>query len=298
MKVWFGEQATGGGWKIAGKTPEELAAFAGCAESSESIHSLDFEKIAIEAGLCSSPAEYVRLVHDTAILVARSRIQALLSGKDADIVQSIKALDTIHDAYNEVSERLTEWYGIHYPQHRARPQEIITAILNFAPGEVPPGAPLTAIDIAAMQGFARAAQVLSDERKALEQYIMACMDDVAPNLSDVLGPLLGARLIARAGGLDRLAKLPAGSLQVMGAGEALFKHIREGTPSPKHGFIYRHPLISGSPKRLRGKMSRMIAGRATIAARVDAYSGERMDLGSDVRARATRLRGGQRRPKA
>ncbi|CAJ35348.1 NOP5/NOP56 family protein [Methanocella arvoryzae] len=297
MNVWFGEEA-GDGWKIAGTTPEELAAYASRAESTRPTGSPDFERIAIDAGLCSSPAEYLRLMHDTAMLVARSRIQALLSARDADIVQSIKALDTIHDAYNEVSERLTEWYGIHYPDRKARPQEIITSILSLAPGEVPPGAPLTAGDIAAMQGFAKVAQALFDERKSLEQYIMACMDEVAPNLSDVLGPLLGARLIARAGGLERLAKLPAGSIQVMGAGEALFKHIREGTPSPKHGFIYRHPMISGAPKRLRGKMSRMIAGRATIAARVDAYSGERLDLGSDVRARATRLRGGQRRPKA
>ena len=297
MKAWFGEGA-GDGWTIAGTTPEELAAYASRAESAGPAGSPDFERIAIETGLCSSPADYLRLMHDTAMLVARSRIQALLSARDADIVQSIKALDTVHEAYNEVSERLTEWYGIHYPDRKARPQEAISSILSLTPGEVPSGAPLTAGDITAMQGFAKAAQVLFDERKSLELYIMACMDEVAPNLSDVLGPLLGARLIARAGGLDRLAKLPAGSIQVMGAGEALFKHIREGTPSPKHGFIYRHPLISGAPKRLRGKMSRMIAGRAAIAARVDAYSGERLDLGSDVHTRAKRLRSGQQRSKA
>lgn len=297
MKAWFGEQLDGE-WKIAGTTPEELAAFAGQADSYSTTICANFTPAAIGAGLCGSPDEYLRLMHNTAILVAQTRIQALLSGKDADIVQSIKALDTVHEAFNEVSERLTEWYGIHYPQHRARPQELITAVLNLTSTEVPPGAPLTSGDIAAMQGFAKAAQVLLDERKSLEQYIMACMDDVAPNLSDVLGPMLGARLIARAGGLDRLAKLPGGSIQVMGAGEALFKHIREGTPSPKHGFIYRHPLISGSPKKIRGKMSRLIAGKAAIAARVDAYSGEHMALGTDVRARAARLRGGKRGQKS
>lgn len=293
MKAWFGEQVDGR-WEIAGTSPEELAKAASRADSADTSACASFSQAALDAGLCSSPDEYLGLMHATAVAVARSRIQALISGKDADIVQSIKALDTVHEAYNEVSERLTEWYGIHYPEHKARPQEIIAAILNLQDNEVPPGAPLTAGDLAAIQGFARTAQVLFDQRKSLEQYIMACMDDVAPNLSDVLGPMLGARLIARAGGLDRLAKLPAGSIQVMGAGEALFKHIREGTPSPKHGFIYRHPLISGSPKRLRGKMSRMIAGRAAIAARVDTYSGERKSLGADVRARAARLRSGQR----
>ena len=298
MRAWFGEQVDGT-WKIAGSTPGELAAFAGRADSTgTSACSSTFSGVAIDTGLCSSPAEYLGLMHATAITLARSRIQALISGKDADIVQSIKALDTVHEAYNEISERLTEWYGIHYPERRARPQEIITFITTLQEGEVPPGAPLTPADIAAIQGFARVAQALFDERKSLEEYITACMEDVAPNLSDVLGPMLGARLIARAGGLDRLARLPAGSIQVMGAGEALFKHIREGTPSPKHGFIYRHPLIAGAPKRLRGKMSRMIAGRAAIAARVDAYSGERKALDAEVKARAARLRGGQRGKKA
>ncbi len=291
MKAWFGEQVDGG-WKIAGKTPADLAAFAGFADSMGSGGCPDFTRLAIDAGLCDSGNDYLRLMHRTAIAVATSRIQALLSSKDADIVQSIKALDTVNEAFNEVSERLAEWYGIHFPQCRARPQEVITAALTLSTAEIPPGAPLTAGDIAAIQGFARLARALLDERKSLEIYITICMDDVAPNLSDVLGPMLGARLIARAGGLDRLARLPASSLQVMGAGEALFKHIREGTPSPKHGFIFRHPLISGSPKRLRGKMSRMIAGRATIAARVDAYSGGRLALGTDVRTRASRLRSG------
>jgi nucleolar protein 56 len=119
---------------------------------------------------------------------------------------------------------------------------------------------------------------------------------VAPNLSEVLGELLGARLIARAGGLEKLAKLPASSLQVMGAREALFKHLREGTPSPKHGFIFRHPLVSGAPKRLRGRMARMLAGKAAIAARVDYYSGGRLGLGEEVKKKAAVIRGSKGRP--
>lgn len=295
MKAWFGEQVDGR-WVIAGRDPAQLAAFAGRVDSAGSPGVPCFEEIALHEGLCTSRADYVELLHRTALIVARGRIQSLLSSKDADIVQSIRALDTVNEAFNEVSERLTEWYGIHSPERRVRPQEIIAAVLSLSVNQLPSGAPVGPGDLAAMQGFARVAQILLDERRSLEKYITACMEDVAPNLSDVLGPMLGARLIARAGSLDRLARLPAGSIQVMGAGEALFKHIREGTPSPKHGFIYRHPLISGSPKRLRGKMSRMIAGRAAIAARVDSYSGERLSLGTDVREKAGRLRGGKRGP--
>lgn len=294
MEVWFGEQAEDGRWTPAGSSPGELAAFAGSAGSAGTLPSEDFAALAIRQGLCASRAAYLGLLHQTALLLAHSRIQAQLSGRDADLVQAVRALDTVNEALNEITERLVEWYGIHFPQHRARPQEIIVAALSLRIGEVTPGAPLAAVDLAALQSYARLAQSLGDERKSLEKYISACMDDLAPNLSDVLGPVLGARLIARAGSLDRLAKLSASSLQVMGAGEALFKHLREGTPSPKHGFIFRHPLISGAPRKLRGKMARMIAGKAAIAARVDAYSGERLALGADVRARAARLRGGKR----
>jgi nucleolar protein 56 len=109
--------------------------------------------------------------------------------------------------------------------------------------------------------------------------------------------VLGARLIARAGSLEKLATMPASSIQVMGAGEALFKHLKAGTPSPKHGLIFKHPLISGAPKKARGRIARMLAGKAAIAARVDYFSGEAVDFG-DLKAKASeikaRSRGGRK----
>lgn len=285
MKAWFGEQSDGQ-WAIAGPTPERLAVFAGTADSSALLKDADFAQIAIVAGLCTSFGEYRKLMHETALLLARSRITDILSSRDADIVQSIRALDTVIDAYNEMSERIVEWYGIHYPEAKLRPQEIVDRLTTSQTTGDPP----------ALQSYAGCARMLQEERKRLEAYISACMDDVAPNLSEVLGELLGARLIARAGGLEKLAKLPASSIQVMGAREALFKHLREGTPSPKHGFIFRHPLVSGSPKRLRGRMARMLAGKAAIAARVDYYSGERLGLGEVVKRKAGAIKGNKGRP--
>ena len=157
MKAWFGEQVDGG-WKIAGRTPADLAAFAGRADSSGTTGCPDYASMAINAGLCDSTTDYLRLMHRTAIVLATSRIQSLLSSKDADIVQSIKALDTINDAFNELSERLTEWYGIHFPQYRARPQEVIAAVLKLATGDISAGAPLLPADLVALQSFARVAQ--------------------------------------------------------------------------------------------------------------------------------------------
>jgi nucleolar protein 56 len=285
MKAWFGEQSDGR-WTAAGSTPERLALFAGGADSSALSKDVDLALIAIDAGLSTSFEEYRKLMHETALLLAKSRITDILSSRDADIVQAIRALDTVIDAYNEMTERIVEWYGIHNPDEKLRPQEIVERLVTSQ----------TTDDLPALQSYAGTARMLQEERKRLEAYISACMDDVAPNLSEVLGELLGARLIARAGGLEKLAKLPASSLQVMGAREALFKHLREGTPSPKHGFIFRHPLVSGAPKRLRGRVARMLAGKAAIAARVDYYSGERLGLGEEVKRKAAVIRGGKGRP--
>ncbi|HMK47522.1 MAG TPA: RNA-processing protein, partial [Methanocella sp.] len=257
MKAWFGEQEVGedGRWKLAGTMPRQLADFNLNSGSAGLDKDANLEQIAIDVGLCSSH-DYMRLMHNTAILLAKNRIRMMLSSKDADIVQSIKALDTMNDTFNEISGRLTEWYGIHHPQHRYKPQEIISAILDrprpSATDDTLTGAPLGIDDLAALQGYALVARQLLEGRKSLENYITISMEEAAPNVSDVLGPMLGARLIARAGGLDRLSRMTSGSIQVMGAGEALYKHLREGTPSPKHGFIYRHPLIVGAPKHLRG----------------------------------------------
>lgn len=285
MKAWFGEQSDRH-WAVAGSTPERLAVSAGSADSSALSKDVDLAQIAMDAGLCTSFNDYRKLMHETALLLAKCRITGILSSRDADIVQSIRALDTVIDSYNEMTERIVEWYGIHNPGEKLRPQEIVERLVTLQ----------TTDDLPALQGYAGCARTLQEERKRLEAYISACMDDVAPNLSDVLGELLGARLIARAGGLEKLAKLPASSIQVMGAREALFKHLREGTPSPKHGFIFRNPLVSGAPKRLRGRIARMLAGKAAIAARVDYYSGERLGLGEEVKRKAAIIRGGKGRP--
>jgi nucleolar protein 56 len=87
--------------------------------------------------------------------------------------------------------------------------------------------------------------------------------------------MLGARLISLAGSLEKLAVFSASTIQVIGASKALFKHLRARAPSPKHGIIYSHPLINTSPWWVRGKISRALAAKLSLAARIDFYSGEK-----------------------
>ena len=87
------------------------------------------------------------------------------------------------------------------------------------------------------------------------------MESVAPNVAFVVGPVLGARLIAISGGLTRLATWPAGTVQLLGAETALFRHLKEGTAPPKHGILFQHPDVHKAPPWQRGPTARVTPQR-------------------------------------
>jgi len=115
---------------------------------------------------------------------------------------------------------------------------------------------------------------LTQLRSALNDGLEETMKSLAPNLTALLGASLAARLLARAGGLKRLASLASGAIQVLGAEKALFRAMRTGGKPPKHGIIFQHHAIRTAPKWQRGRIARYMAGRIALAARVDAYRGE------------------------
>jgi len=116
--------------------------------------------------------------------------------------------------------------------------------------------------------------------KTLERQIETDMSKVAPNMSKLIGPLIGARLISHAGSLEKLAKMPASTIQILGAEKALFRFKKEGGKPPKHGVLFQHPYLSRSPKSLRGKISRIIATKIAIAAKADAFT--KRDISEDL----------------
>ncbi len=100
--------------------------------------------------------------------------------------------------------------------------------------------------------------------------------ELVPNLTSLLGSIITARLISQAGGLKRLAKMPSSTIQVLGAEESFFRHLKKGTKCPKHGIIFQIPEIRKAPRNVRGKLARYLAGKIAIAARVDFYQGNFM----------------------
>ena len=104
------------------------------------------------------------------------------------------------------------------------------------------------------------------------------MEIVAPNISGILGAAVGARILARAGSLKKLAFMPASTIQVLGAEKALFRSLKTGSQPPKHGLLFQHALVHAAPRWQRGKIARAISTKAAIAARVDVYGAGRNQM--------------------
>ncbi|MDH5755001.1 MAG: C/D box methylation guide ribonucleoprotein complex aNOP56 subunit, partial [Candidatus Bathyarchaeota archaeon] len=149
------------------------------------------------------------------------------------------------------------------------------------------GADLTETDLTQIQALCKNVISLYKLRQILEDYLDTTMEEVAPNIKALTGSLLGARLIALAGGLTNLAKMPASTIQVLGAEKALFRSLKTGARPPKHGIIFQHAFLHEARKWQRGKIARALAGKLAIAARTDAfgsrYIGEELKADLDKR---------------
>jgi nucleolar protein 56 len=138
------------------------------------------------------------------------------------------------------------------------------------------GANLEAREEGELRAFAELAKHVARQRKGIEAYVDRTIRDLAPNVSDLAGPIVAARLVSLAGGVEDLARMPAGTVQLLGAERALFRHLRTGARPPKHGVLFQHPLVHQAPRWQRGSIARVLAGHIAMAARADAYTKRRI----------------------
>jgi nucleolar protein 56 len=205
---------------------------------------------------------------------------------DKSLVQAIRAIDDLIENINVMSERLHEWYGLHFPElgdyakderyaeliGRHGYREQVLKAIDVQLESV--GAEMLDEDISAIQDLALLVSELYGSKARFDAYVQRSMEENAPNLTKLLSANLGARLISLAGGLGRLAKLPSSTVQLLGAEKAMFMHLRSGKAPPKHGIIFQYPAVHKAPYWQRGKVARSVASKAAIAARVDFYKGE------------------------
>ena len=236
------------------------------------------------------------LLYEISMLLTRDSIRRSSEKKDKLIVESVRALDELDQVINILSERLREWYALHYPEMERKVQNNYAFAKKVSQGITrrdSMGASLDPGDEQVIQGFASQILTLFDERKKLESYITVETQKIAPNLSSLVGPVLSARLMSVVGGLDELSRLPSSTIQVLGAEKALFRHLRTGAKPPKHGLIFQHPLVNRAPRKLRGKISRSLASKIAILSRVDCYSSDFVadEVEETLLKRVSRLQG-------
>ena len=262
-----------------------------------------------EQGIVASREEVTTFRREVSILLAKSKVSAASEEKDLLIKNAIDAVDEIDKSINVLIMRLREWYSLHHPSlnRLVEDQELFAKILSACTGKAninkdslesvgtpdtiteqvvkaltgDIGAELQDSDLAVITSLAKSVNGLYQMRNELEVYISSMMETVAPNLAALAGPMIGARLISLAGSLKELARKPSSTIQVFGAEKALFRSLKTGADPPKHGIIYRVPEVNTAPFWQRGKIARSLAGKLSIAARIDAYSDR--DTGSSLR---------------
>jgi len=248
------------------------------------------------------------------------KLKEEMTNKDLLIIHTINTYDEYTETINLFYERLREWYGVYFPEL----SDIVTKldsytnlVYNFlyrenytveeltkygynedkarkimSAAEASIGGLLSREDLEAIKMHAEELRGLLIKREKLENYLKELLEREAPNISALIGHKLAARLIAKAGGLRKLASYPASTIQLLGAEKSLFIALRRGGKPPKHGLIFQHPFINQSPRVIRGKVARLLASKIAIAARVDAFGGDFIGdkLYEEVKKRVEELR--------
>ncbi|MFB6353217.1 MAG: NOP5/NOP56 family protein [Halobacteriales archaeon] len=268
------------GW-FAGLDPDDVAGAANAIRDGRADAPADWPARAVAAGFAPDEASYYERLNAAAVRAARAAAGEHERAPDQQLVHAVRAMDDCARVANELAERLAEWAGAHYGESAVG--------LEYA-RELAAREPDSPVE-ARIVGLAERVADLADERDELRAFVEREAPVVAPNLSALAGPVLSARLVALAGGLKPLARKPSGTLQVLGAEDALFAHLRGDAPSPKHGVIYTHEYVRGTAPEERGSAARALAGKLSLAARVDYYSGERKpELDAALEARIERIR--------
>jgi nucleolar protein 58 len=243
--------------------------------------------------------------------MSRHKLKFSADKVDSMIIQAIKLLDDLDKELNVYAMRAKEWYGWHFPEmakilndnlayarvilavgmrtniadcdlSEILPEEIEVSLKAAA--EISMGTEITDEDLENIKLLADQVIVYSNYRTQLSSYLESRMRAIAPNLTALVGYLVGARLIAHAGSLISLAKAPGSTVQILGAEKALFRALKTKHDTPKYGLIYHSSLIGQATGRNKGKIARMLSAKAALGLRVDALGDIEDDADEEERA--------------
>jgi nucleolar protein 56 len=254
----------------------------------------EFRKIAMDTRWASSQAEINEIMSKVQIELTKKELKK--EKKDFMVMRVIGIIDELDKSLNTFSELVREWYGLHFPEmgrHVGSNERFVEVIAKHGDkdsvddkklkelAKKSSGMPFSDDDINSIQEFSKTMVNLFEQKKKLTKYLENLTKKAMPNTSAVAGPLLAARLLALAGGLDKMSKLPSSTIQLLGAEKALFRHLRGEGKAPKYGVIYGHGFVQNATKEQKGKVARLVASKITLAARIDKFSDK--DNGEEMR---------------
>jgi len=236
---------------------------------------------------------------------SRNRMQLDPNRQDKPIINTIALLDNLDKNINTFAMRVREWYAWHFPElakivtdnmayckvsrvvrlrdnfDQSRVEDLAEACGNeeialevIKAMKMSMGQDIVEMDMQNIDRFAGEVVSLYTMRKTLHEYLKTKMDLVAPNLSALIGEIIGARLISHAGSLINLAKYPASTVQILGAEKALFRALKTKGNTPKYGLIFHSTFIGRAQQKNKGRISRYLANKCSIASRIDCFSDE------------------------
>merc|ERR1711884_68376 len=234
---------------------------------------------------------------------SRAKVKFNVHKSDNMIIQSIALLDQLDKDVNTFSMRIREWYSYHFPElvkivpdnytfakcvkviknRKELSEEAIAALEEVVmdsakakavvdASKTSMGMDISQVDLMNIEMFANRVVALAEYRKQLAKYLGDKMGNVAPNLAALIGDVVGARLISHAGSLTNLAKYPASTVQILGAEKALFRALKKKGNTPKYGLIFHSSFIGRAAAKNKGRISRFLANKCSIASRIDCFS--------------------------
>lgn len=235
---------------------------------------------------------------------SRAKVKFSVTKNDNHIIQASATLDFQDKGVNQFFMRVREWYGWHFPelvkivsdnltyaklvlaigdkktltddkrddlaQYLEEDGEKAQAIIDAA--KVSMGFDILPADMDIIHQLASAVVKQANNRKTTGGYLESKMNQVAPNLQALIGTPVAARLISHAGSLTNLSKYPASTLQILGAEKALFRALKSKSNTPKYGLIYHSSFIGKAGVRNKGRISRYLANKCSIATRIDSFT--------------------------
>jgi len=255
----------------------------------------EFRRLSLERRWASTQAELNEILTKVNVILSGEKMKGSV-GKDRIVMHVVGVIDDLDGTLNSLSERMREWYGLHFPElvREIRSHEKFAETVSKYGGregmkergisklaDKSVGMDFSEQDIKSVKDFAAVLLDMHKTREKMVKYLEKECAKIMPNLSEVAGPLLASRLVSLAGGLEKMAKLPSSTIQLLGAEKALFRHLKGKGKAPKYGILFGHQLIQNAPKHLRGKIARLLSSKLSLAAKMDFFSEK--DQGKDMR---------------